>query len=222
MYEETYNDLYIKHAETFVTLDVHGNRELAYIYSFDADGYDITVSYGILDEAREKLQDMNAYWEEIGDRFILEYPVLGARNIGKGVLFLRRKLQVESPYSYRKSFTMHSLKSTDPNMMERKFYNELTFQGVISQSKRIRLCSDIFSYSGYSSEQALLSILEGKRFGTSFSPNYYYTFNVTNNAIYLWRDTNILGHFDFNKEHFILTSDIFKSDLKQLNVRLEA
>ena len=225
MYDETSNDLMIKHEGCYVgyTDANNGDTGLALLREFyqNDDGYEeIYFNFKTREDGCWESNDTKN-WSEFRDDFILDYPTLGAINHKKTVVVLRRKLKLSSPTKYRKSFRSDSFNYFDPNMMERSEIGMPLFGNHSLQSLTVMLGKDIFFNEQLTSDQALNSILSNERVGAAFSEMYYYTLNACNNTISLWRFDNIIGTFHDGKSLFELENDWFLDDLMKFNVPVE-
>jgi len=225
MYDETSNDLMIKHEGCYVgyTDPSNGENKLAMLREFyqNDPGYDeICFNFKVRENEGWTGSDVTN-WSDYRDNFQLDYPSLGAINHKKTVVVLRRKLKLSSPTKYRKSFRHDSFNYFDPNMMERSELGMTLLNNHSVQTLSVMLGHDIFFNEQLTSDQALNSILSNERVGAAFSEMYYYTLNACNNTISLWRFDNIIGTFHHGKSLFELENDWFLDDLMKFNVPVE-
>lgn len=227
MYEETSNDLAIKHDSSMVGfIEPTTNRKtIALLSDFEQMGGSystITFNYKVLTDIENNTWEYRSdMWYEKSDNFILDYPSLGVLNYDKTVVILRRKLKLDSPTKYRKSLREDSYTWFDPNMLERELLDMKSIDSFSSMGRLSSMGRSIFFPEYMSSKDALESIINNKRVGAAFSDSYYFTLNSCNNTISLWRLDNIIGTLNHDKEIFELDNDYFLDDLLSFNVPVD-
>lgn len=221
MYEETSNDLSIKHDNTYIGIKDKEEDCIAILREFynDQTGYK-TIKVRISKFQNGTWNAYEHYWCEVEPDFILEYPQMGAINLENSVLLLRRKLKLGSPSRYRKTLRKESFTWFDPNLLERELLSMETYTNLSSSLLLSKVGKRLFFRQELTSEEAISCILSNSRIGAAFSEHYYYTLNSCNNTISLWRSDNIIGTYNPIANKFDMNTVTFNEELTGLGVRL--
>ena len=217
-YEETASDLNIKYSNCLGKTE----EQPVFLEYFDS-GFDTNISVSVKfiketasGEIINTTSDISV--GEFEDTIDMTFPDAGAINFKRGVLLATRCLYVESPLKYRKGLTQSSLDVLDPNILERDKIDNFRISSMSRNKLVINISKSLFFPSKVTGSEALYSILTGDRYGAIINNSVYITFSLVTDKVYLWKNTSIVGEYNYDTELFETTTDLFSEELSLLQL----
>lgn len=216
-YDENSSDLNIKFSNCYGKTD-KAVVKLNYFETDDEDNIFLDVDQ-IVDTATGIFGgSTNISMSEFEDEIDMSFPRLGVIEAGRGVLYTRRNLYMESPNKYRRGMTMFSVHYSDPNMVERGRIDNISLADTSRIELHRKVSTSLFFPKDRGIDDALELILSGQRYGAVISSQFYITFSILTDKIHLWRGLHIIGSYNYSTEVFEMTSDLFNTEIVSLNI----
>lgn len=209
-YEDTVRDIAIQYSGCYGRVGDY----IIYLYNIDSDEIEDNELQAIIYQKSDSFETSI----KVRDIFLIDWtlPKIGAINLIDTVLFIERHYKIPSPARYRKGFHIDAYKRYCPNAVEYSYMNK-----NIPLLKLSKTIYSVFNNKYLSFNEAIHSIIEGKRLSSAISDQFYLSLDSSKNKIILWMGTTIIGVLNRNTDKFKMKEGFKLKELELLGINFE-